>query len=438
MIAEFKVKNFLSIKTEQVLSFEPTADTLMRDEYTVEVKEGVRLLKMALIYGANASGKTNILAALSFFRDLMRKAPEDKNTEVEITPFLLDNDSRNEPTEFTMNFYLENERYILYVKLDRERIYEETLTYYPGVRPAKLYVRNYNIETDKSDIKFGNELKLSKDSKKILSGNTFNNSSVLAAFGKSNVERTKLNIVYDFFTKHINDVLDPVMSLSSYIKRNLDKDKDGNLKNFLKDILRASDFNICDLKLEKEEEMITPELEKAIQSADNIPDNAKQDILQKGKINNFSLQFKHHTDNGYFELPEELESRGTIRFMGMAVILKQLLQDNRIICIDEVETSLHYELLSYFIKVFLGNSQKASQLIMTTHDINLLNESFIRRDAVWFTDKDSIGQTHLVRLSSFGLHKNLSPYNAYRQGKLVNLPFFDSIYLKDNSLCEEK
>lgn len=438
MIAEFRIKNFLSVKTEQVLSFKPTADALMRDEYTVEVKEGVRLLKMALIYGANASGKTNILAALSFIRDLMIKAPEDKTKEIEFIPFLLDDNSRNEPTEFVLTFYLEKERYVLKVKLDNKQIYEEILECYSGIRPAKLYVRNYNPDTDKSDIKFGKELKLSKDSKKILSGNTFNNSSVLAAFGKSNVERTKLNIVYDFFTKHINDVLEPVMSLSSYIKRNLDKDKDGNLKNFLKNILRASDFNICDLKLEKEEEMITPELERAIQSSENIPDNAKQDIIQKGKINNFSLQFKHHTDNGDFDLPEELESRGTIRFMGMSVILKQLLEDNRVITIDEVETSLHYELLSYFIQVFLANSEKTSQLIMTTHDINLLNESFIRRDVVWFTYKDSVGQTLLERLSSFGLHKNLSPYNAYRQGKLVDLPFFGSIYLKDNNLCEEK
>lgn len=437
MIAEFKVKNFLSIKTEQVLSFEPTADTLMKDEYTVEVKKGVRLLKMALIYGANASGKTNFLLALSLLRELMLEIPKDKTEEIGITPFLLDNNSRNELTELALTFYLENERYILNIKLNDTRIYEENLICYPGIKPAKLYSRTYNAKTEASDVEFGNKLGLSKKSQDVLSGNTFNNCSVLAAFGKSNVERTRLNTVYEFFTNNILELLRPSFSLEAFIKRNLNDDKDNSLKTFLVDILKASDFNICDLNLQAEEKMITPEMEKAIHSAP-IPEKAKQEMLQNGKVTNYELIFKHHTDAGEFELPEDLESRGTIRFMGIAVILKQLLNHSKIISIDEVETSLHYEVLSYFIKVFLANSQNASQLIMSTHDINLLNESFIRRDAVWFTDKDSIGQTHLVRLSSFGLHKNLSPYNAYKQGKLVNLPFFDSIYLKDNSLCEEK
>lgn len=437
MIAEFKVKNFLSIKSEQTLSFEPTADTLMKEEYTVEVKEGVRLLKMALIYGANASGKTNILLALSFFRDLMLEIPKHKTEETDVTPFLLDNTSKNEPTEFTLSFYLEQERYVLYVQLDKDRIYKETLTFYPTVRPAKLYSRKYDKDTDSTNIEFGNLLGLSKKGKDALLSNTFNNCSLLAAFGKTNVERSKLNLLYDFFSNHIPEVLSPMVSMESYIKRHLDQDKNNEFQTFLVDILKASDFNICNLKLQEEEKIITPDLEKIIQSS-RIPEKAKQEMLQKGKITNYELLFVHKTEEGEFELPEGLESRGTIRFMGMAVILKNLLLENRLVTIDEVETSLHYELLSYFIKVFLANSQNTSQLIMSTHDINLLNESFIRRDAVWFTDKDSVGQTHLVRLSSFGLHKNLSPYNAYKQGKLVNLPFFDSIYLKDNSLCEEK
>jgi AAA15 family ATPase/GTPase len=174
-------------------------------------------------------------------------------------------------------------------------------------------------------------------------------------------------------------------------------------------------------------------MEKIIQSAP-IPDEAKEQMLKQGKITNSELLFSHLTDNGEFALPEKIESRGTIRFMGIAVLLKQLLQENKIICIDEVETSLHYELLSYFIKVFLSNSEKGSQLILTTHDINLLDEDFIRRDTIWFTDKDSCGETKLTRLSSLGLHKNLSPYNAYKQGKLVKLPFLGSIYLNTENI----
>ena len=97
--------------------------------------------------------------------------------------------------------------------------------------------------------------------------------------------------------------------------------------------------------------------------------------------------------------------------------------------IDEIESSLHFELLSYFVRVYLANNTGTSQLLFATHDINLLDEDFIRRDTIWFTDKNEDAETELIRLSSLGLHKNLSPYNAYRQGKLIKLPFTGTIYM---------
>ena len=160
--------------------------------------------------------------------------------------------------------------------------------------------------------------------------------------------------------------------------------------------------------------------------------DAKAEMLRKGKITNTELTFKHKAGDKVYDLSEEYESNGTMRFLGMAVILNYLLKTNRFVPIDEVETSIHYELLAYFIKVFLANSNGTSQLLLTTHDINLLNEDFIRRDTIWFTDKDELGETKIVRLSSLGLHKNLSPYNAYKQGKLVKLPFLGSQYINLN------
>lgn len=155
-------------------------------------------------------------------------------------------------------------------------------------------------------------------------------------------------------------------------------------------------------------------------------------MLRKGKITNTELTFKHKAGDKVYDLSEEYESNGTMRFLGMAVILNFLLKTNRFVPIDEVETSIHYELLAYFLKVFLANSDGTSQMLLTTHDINLLNEDFIRRDTIWFTDKDELGETKIVRLSSLGLHKNLSPYNAYKQGKLVKLPFLGSQYINLN------
>lgn len=429
MIAEFKVQNYFSVKSEQILSFEPTADTLMKDEYTVEVKDGVRLLKMGLIYGANASGKTNIIQALSFFRELITDNPKDKTERLKIIPFLLDDNSKNDSTIFTLSFYAEKEKYVIFLRADANRIYEETLTCYPGAQPAKLYTRIYNPQTDAAEVEFGNKLGISKKSQLVISGNTINNCSVLAAFGKSNVELSRLNVVYNYFTHQMTSMLKPNDSLLAYVKSSLNNDTEGYLKEFVTDMLKASDFNITGFKVRKEEEDISPAVEKMIVSS-ALPTYVTQNMLRQGKITNYELLFRHNASGMEYDLPENLESRGTIRFMGMVVLLKQLLYDNRIIIIDEVETSLHYELLAYFLKVFLANSTQNSQLIMTTHDINLLNESFVRRDTIWFADKDKCGETNLVRLSSLGLHKNLSPYNAYKQGKLIDLPFFESIYIR--------
>lgn len=428
MIAEFSIENFFSIKSAQKISFEPSSNTFMPDEYSYEVKEGVRLLKIGIIYGANASGKTNILNAIEFFKMIVLRMPKDRNEETGVVPFLLDETSRNERTKMSMAFYINQSKYILSFELDKKYIHSETLIVYDSVRPTKLYSRSYDVRTDSTTIEFGTNLKMVKKSQDIISGNTINNSSVLAAFGKSNVERTKLNDVYDYFAKQIKTILAPGMSLSGYVKERLNQDEHGGLKKFILNFLKASDFNIEDVTVREEEELITPEWEQLIQKAP-IGDEAKAEMLKRGKITNTELIFTHNAGDNRYTLPETCESNGTLRFLGMAVILNLLLKQNRFVPIDEVETSIHYELLAYFIKVFLANSNQTSQMLLTTHDINLLNEDFIRRDTVWFTDKDELGETKIVRLSSLGLHKNLSPYNAYKQGKLVKLPFLGSPYL---------
>lgn len=431
MIAEFTVENFYSIRSTQKISFGPSSDSFMSDEYTYEVKDGVRLLKVGIIYGANASGKSNVLGAIEFFKMLVLRVPKGRNDTTRAVPFLLDETSKTKTTKMSMSFYVNQLKYILSFELDKKRIYSETLTVYESIRPTKLYSRSYDPDTDSSVIEFGTNLKMAKKNQDAIAGNTINNCSVLAAFGNSNVEKTKLNDVYDYFAKQVKDVLAPGMLLSGYVKRHLDKDKDGNLKKFILNFLKASDFNIEDVTLHEEEELITPELEQLIQKAP-IDDDAKSEMLKKGKITNTELTFTHKAGNGLYELSEEYESNGTMRFLGMAVILNFLLKKNQFVPIDEVETSIHYELLSYFIKVFLANSNQTSQMLLTTHDINLLNEEFIRRDTIWFTDKDEQGQTNVVRLSTLGLHKNLSPYNAYKQGKLVKLPFLGSQYFDLN------
>lgn len=429
MIAEFKIRNFYSLRDEQILSFIPTNDDTSRDIYTEEVADGVSLLKIGFIYGSNASGKTNILKALDFFSQFMVNDSLNKGDEIGVVPFLLDDVSDKERTQFEMTFYLNREKYKLNLVLDNKVIYEETLQVYSSVQPTLLYKRTYNAEKDATDIVFGGKVGLVKKSREAIEGNTFIKRTVIAAFGKTNVEKSRLNLVYDFFSQRIAPIMYPQSSLMGFTKRSISRDRDGRLKKFILHFLKASDFNISDISLHEEEVNITPEMELIIKNTSGILEKAKEEALKKGTLHSDQMFFLHHTSNGDKELGEELESRGTKRYMGLATILYDLLVHGVILPIDEIETSIHYELLSYFIKVFLVNSKRGGQLIVSTHDINLLDEDYIRRDVIWFTDKNDCGETQLIRLSTLGLHKTLSVYNAYRQEKLVNLPFLDSIYM---------
>ena len=426
------------MRNEQTLSFIPTNDDTSRDIYTEEVADGVSLLKIGFIYGSNASGKTNILKALDFFSQFMVNDGLNKGDEIGVVPFLLDDVSDKERTQFEMSFYLNREKYKLNLALDNKVIYEETLQVYSSVQPTLLYKRTYNPEKDATDIVFGGKVGLVKKSREAIEGNTFNKRTVIAAFGKSNVEKSRLNLVYEFFSQKIAPIMYPQSSLMGFTKRRITRDRDGRLKRFILHFLKASDFNISDIAIHEEEVSITPEMELVIKNTSAMPEKAKEEILKKGTLHSDEMFFVHHTSNGDKELDEELESRGTKRYMGLATILYDLLVHGVILPIDEIETSIHYELLSYFIKVFLVNSKRGGQLIVSTHDINLLDEDYIRRDVIWFTDKNDCGETQLIRLSSLGLHKTLSVYNAYRQEKLVNLPFLDSIYMDMDEYYEHE
>lgn len=438
MIAEFRIRNFYSLRDEQTLSFIPTNDDTSRDIYTEEVADGVSLLKIGCIYGSNASGKTNILKALDFFSRFMVDDGLNKGDEIGVVPFLLDDVSRKERTQFEMTFYLNCEKYKLNMVLDNKVIYEETLQVYSSVQPTLLYKRTYNAEKDVTDIVFGGKVGLVKKSREAIEGNAINNRTVIAAFGKSNVEKSRLNLVYEFFSQRVAPIMYPQSSLMSFTKRRLMRSKDGRLKKFILHFLKASDFNISDIAIHEEEVSITPEMELMIKNTSGMPEKAKEEILKKGTLHSDEMFFVHHTSNGDKELDEELESHGTKRYMGLATILYDLLVRGVILPVDEIETSIHYELLSYFIKVFLVNSKRGAQLIIATHDINLLDEDYIRRDVIWFTDKNDGGESQLIRLSTLGLHKTLSVYNAYKQEKLVDLPFLDSIYMDMDEYYEQE
>ncbi|MBI9035718.1 MAG: ATP-binding protein [Bacteroidales bacterium] len=418
MILEFKVENYLSFREEQILSFEPSADKEYESQYCVQVKEGVKVLKLGLIYGANASGKTNLLKSLEFLRKFVLRQKRDKTEPTGIIPFQFDNSYAEKPSRFELTFYLNQIKYVYSVIIDEKRVIEENLIYYPGTQPALFFDRRFDKKKEKSVIKYGGTIDLKAYDKKLIEGLTISNSSVFSAFSKANTEKSIFDNVFNWFSEDFMQMIQPQTDLFGWTSSRLEKDD--LCKDFVLEVLQKADFNISAIDIDEEEIPIDEELESKISSI-NMPEHLKEEILQKKMLKAKDISFQHTTKLMEKNLPRRLESNGTIRFYGLGGVLNKLLSSNTFLCIDEIENSLHYDLVAHFVKTFLMNSSN-SQLLFSTHDINLLNEDFLRRDTVWFADKNEFGASELYSLLDFKLHKNLSAYNAYKIGKLGAKP----------------
>lgn len=428
MILEFKIENFLSFREEQVLSFEPSSSKEYESQYCAEVKDGVKVLKLGLLYGANASGKTNIIKALEFLRKFVLKQKKDKTESTGVIRFQFDNDYYTKPSKFYLSFYLNKIKYVYTLVLDEKIVIEENLVYYPGTQPAIFFERKYDKIKEKSTIKFGGTIDLKLSDRKLIEGLTISNSSVFSAFGKANVEKSLFDDVFNWFKENFMQMIQPTTDLFSWTSSRVEQDD--LCKDFVLEVLQKADFNISAIDIDEEDIPIDEELETKISSMD-IPEDLKEEILQKKTLKAKDISFQHKTKLMEKKLPRRLESNGTIRYYGLGGVLNKLLSSNKFLCVDEIENSLHYDLVAHFIKTFLMNSNN-SQLLFSTHDINLLNEDFLRRDTVWFVDKNEFGASELVSLLDFKLHKNLSPYNAYKIGKLGAKPELGEIILNQH------
>ena len=185
MILQFKVKNFLSIREEQMLDFTASRDKTYEDYAVVKVK-GVRISKLGVIYGPNASGKSNILKALAWFIFwLAANRSKKPGGGTGLTPFMLDDDSRNRDSSFVLIFYIEDVRYEYSVTLNSQKIFKEELYFYPNNRRALFYERTWNETKGNSSIDFGPLLKLSATQKLFIESNCISNTTVLATYKNS-------------------------------------------------------------------------------------------------------------------------------------------------------------------------------------------------------------------------------------------------------------
>lgn len=404
MIIKFSVQNFGSIKDKQTLSFEADKSNHLEEYYIIPIN-GMRLLKLGMIYGANASGKTTVLNALDLLRNIALKPKEKKTDELDFNPFLFDSETPNQNTILSIEFIQNSVRYYYEVELNKKAIVKERLDFY-NPHKANVYQRTTNLETQFSEITFGSKIKTDKIFEKTLESNTLWNNTVLGGFLKTNIELKELKDATDWFGIYLSPLVSPNGKLDNFIS-NIIETSLINKEKVIK-LLQNADFNISDIILEEKDKNI--------------------DIRTKL----YEIKLEHTVNNNKYELPFNLESEGTQRYYGLAGFLDLIIRTSRGLAIDELESSLHPDLFTHFLLSFLINS-KQSQIIATSHNREILNNKDIfRNDAIWITDKSENCSTELYSLADFDtsvIRDTSNIYNAYKIGKLGGIPNLGDYYI---------
>jgi AAA15 family ATPase/GTPase len=429
MIVNFSVQNFGSIKDKQTLSFEAEKSTHLEDHYIIAATGGLRLLKLALIYGANASGKTTILKALDFLRDLVLEPAEKKTDNLEFSPFLFDSETPKQNSIISIDFIQNDVRYFYEVELNKNAISREVLNFF-NPNKANVFKRTTDQNKQFTEITFGSKIKKDKTFEKTLESNTLWNNTVLGGFLKTNIELKELKEATDWFKNYLNPLIFTRTELEGYVTSRIDKTEIE--KDLVVSILKKADFNISDILIHEEEKDLPDGFLEFIEKQLKTPDKKIKELKNKGKITSVNLEFEHTVKNKKYSLPFELESQGTRRYYGLAGLLSLLIKNSVAFPIDELEASLHPELYIHFLLSFLINSKK-SQIIATTHNREILtNKDIFRNDAIWFTDKSETCATELYSLSDFDssvVRDTSNIFNAYKTGKLGGTPNLGDYYI---------
>jgi AAA15 family ATPase/GTPase len=445
MLIEFSVQNFGSIKSKQTLSFEATKDDHLEDYYIIPTKiKGLKLLKLGLIYGANASGKTTVLQALDFLRDIALNPKREKDMSFKFEPFLFDKKTPYENTVFNISFIQNNIRYDYEVEFNKKAIVKEKLDFY-SPNKANVFTRTSDVEKQYTNsIVFGPKMKKNKSAEDILKANTLWNNTVIGGFVKTNIENKELKDVRDWFFSYLNPIVDTKSNLFFNITELLKKEEESFNKNYIANILKAADFGISGLNIETKSTKIPPEMVYLVEFLKNkifeetinkkeLINNINLNIdINDGNISQTRVTFNHIVNKENYELSSEKESRGTQRYYELAGVLLLLMRSPIAFLIDELETSLHPDLFRHFLLSFLVNSKK-SQIIATTHNREILNyKDIFRNDAIWITEKNEECATQLYSLSEFDssvIRDTTSIYNAYKIGKLGGVPNLSNYYI---------
>ena len=424
MIRDFWVRNFLSIRDKQELSFIAKGPA---SELVVEIAKGVFLYKLGILYGSNASGKSNMLIALNEVFRILVSPKSDATQQIKgFLPFAL---TKSEPTEMHVSFYAHCIRYDYDVTFNGISILKETLNYYPNGSKALFYERSFVGDNIQADIKFGTSLKLLAKTQDSIRENTLNNHSVLSICRKTALKEdiAPFTQLYNYIISNYHDVDGDVEQEKGFVDILKEAYANERKRTFFTKMLQKADLNIMEYRPIIEDRIIPQDIRERIEK-ENLPQRMKEALLQP---TNESVSFLNHSDSGDFEIPMELQSKGTLKYIRILDALYDMITNCHVYYLDELGEDLHYDLLFYYLNVFLFNSDK-SQLIITSQETALLSQDIINenRGVVWFVEKNhETASSEYSRGDSFGLHKNLSLYNSYKTGRLGAKPELGSIFI---------
>lgn len=422
MIRDFWVKNYLSIRDKQELDFLAKGPA---SELVTEVSEGVFLYKLGILYGSNASGKSNMLIALNEVFDLLIQSKSDAAEEIRGSISFVQ--TKDEPIEMHVSFYANGIRYDYDVRFNEKYILSEVLNYYPNKSKALFYERTFVGENLQAEIKFGSSLKLQPKTQDSIRENTLNNHSVLSVCRKAALKEdiAPFNVLYSWIMKNYHDVDgDEEKGVVEILKEAYDIPQK---RKFYNTMLQKADLNILEYRPVVEDRYVPAALRELIQK-ENLSEKIKEELL---KPTSDSIAFVNHSDNGNFEIPLKWQSKGTLKYIRILNVLYDMITSPHVYFFDKLGEDLHNDLLFYYLNVFIFNSDK-SQLIITSQETTLLSQDLINenRGVVWFVEKNrETASSEYSRGDSFGLHKNLSLYNSYRIGRLGAKPELGSIFI---------
>lgn len=426
MLVEFSVKNFKSFKDKVTFSMEAATGTENEENIISTPNINERILKSTAIYGANASGKTNLMNAFTAAILMIRKSNNRQVGEklMEMEPFEFDEKTKLEPCEFEFVFYVKGIKYIYGFIADKEKVYEEYLYQYFTAKPTRIFER-----TNVNEYKFlqADEVKLNT-----IKTQNIENKLFLATATTWNYDKTK--DPYLWFANNI-DTYTGGISLNDFAIESYSKDDNEKLKNFTLKLLNEADIVIKNFSVEMEERDVDSNMLmifKQLNLSTALTPQKQKDV----KIRMTHEITNENGDKNNYELNLIYESSGTQILFSFAPILKDVFENGKILVIDEIERSLHPNLVEMIIKFFHNPqiNKGNAQLIFNTHDTNLLSLDIFRRDQIWFAEKDpKKGATDLYPLDDFSVRKNENIQKGYLNGRYGAIPFV----AMGNSLWED-